>query len=84
MYFSIWEGAQLLEAVEGKQGSPDAASKLGQGHIKNQQTDTKERMHITEEKEGEKRDGGEKKHVGEMLLIWGVCLSFYACIMRGN
>lgn len=70
-----------LETVEGKQGLSDVESELGQGHIKNQGTDTKGGMDMTEEKEG--RGKGRKTH-GETLLIWGVCLAFCACIMRGN
>lgn len=71
-----------LETVEGKQGLSDVESELGQGHIKNQGTDTKGGMDMTEEKEG--RGKGRKTHGGETLLIWGVCLAFCACIMRGN
>lgn len=63
--------------MQEKQGFSDVESKLGQGRIKNQGTDAKERMHVTEEKEGERSWGGrEKKDVGETLLFWGVVWLF--------
>lgn len=54
MHFSIWEGAQLLEAVQEKQGLSDVESKLGQGHIKHQGMVAKK----TEEREGREENQG--------------------------
>lgn len=47
-----------LQAVEGKQGLCHVESELGQGHIKNQGTDAKGGMDVTEEKEGRGGVGG--------------------------
>lgn len=69
MHFSIWEGDQLLEAVQEKQGLSDVESKLGQGHIKHQGMVTKE----TEQKEGGRRNREERAaNLGGLVCFSGM------------
>lgn len=62
-----------LQTVEGKQGLCHVESELGQGHIKNQGTDAKGGMDVTEEKERRGGVGGnaQKRNIVNLGALFG-------------